>query len=379
MTCRNALFLQKPEVLDRQRKHLEELCSRYLPGTSCSFAGKPEEITSGQAFDLVVTPPLDWLPEAFDRIPKPQRIHLTSSGRDRLDELGLDVDGVAVTTSSGVNAVAISEYVIGGILTHAKQFHRFRDQQHSQTWQRTWLTELTGKRLGIVGLGNIGTRLVTRAIPFGFTIRGCDRHNHNLEGVEQCYDVDGVGELAAWCDILVLCVPLTPETRGLIDASVLRRMRTGSLLINVSRGPVVDEPALIDALRSGTPAGAVLDVFEEEPLPENHPLWNMPQVVITPHVAGTTQHYMENMFATIVSQTDTVKESQTETVKETKTQTESQTETVKETKTQTESQTKTQTEKENEYPLANLKSSQTNQGMPDTERKPRVHEELKNH
>ena len=299
MTHRNALFLQKPDVLDRQRTHLEELFDRYLPGTDRHFAGKPEDIPSGEAFELVITPPLDWLPEALQRIPRPDRIHLTSSGRDRLDTLGLDLDNITVTTSSGVNAAAIAEYVIGGILVHAKQFHLFRDQQNRRAWQRRWLTELAGARLGIVGLGNIGIQLVTRAIPFCFTIRGCDIKQHEIEGVEHVYDVADIGELAAWCDILVLSVPLTPQTYGLIDAGVLGRMRPGSLLINVSRGPVVDETALVEALRSGTPAGAVLDVFEEEPLPQNHPFWTMPQVVITPHVAGTTQRYMENMFAII--------------------------------------------------------------------------------
>lgn len=303
MTMKSALFLQKPDVLDRQRTQLEELFDRYLPGATRCFAGNPEEIPSGEAFELVITPPLNWLPDALKRMPRPGRIHLTSSGRDRLDALGLDLDGITVTTSSGVNAAAIAEYVIGGILVHAKQFHRFRDQQNRRSWQRSWLTELAGARLGIVGLGNIGTRLVTRAIPFGFAIRGCDIRQTELAGVEQIYDVSKVGELAAWCDILVLSVPLTPQTTGLIDAGVLGRMRQGSLLINVSRGAVVDESALIQALRSGIPTGAVLDVFDEEPLPQNHPFWTMPQVVITPHVAGTTQRYMENMFAIIARET----------------------------------------------------------------------------
>jgi phosphoglycerate dehydrogenase-like enzyme len=300
MTPQNALFLQKPDVLDRQRTHLEELFARYLPGTVCHFAGTPGDVPPGEAFDLVVTPQLDWLPDVLARIPRPHRIHLTSAGRDVLDAMDLDLDGITVTTSAGVNATAIAEYIIGGILMHAKQFHRYRDLQHQREWQRTWLAELTGARLGIVGLGNIGTRVVERARPFGLAIRGCDIRQHAPEGVEHVYGVGEVDELAAWCDYLVLCVPLTPQTRGLIDAAVLGGMRPGSLLINVSRGPVVEEPALIDALKSGIPAGAVLDVFEEEPLPAGHPFWTMPQVVITPHVAGTTQRYMDNMFATIV-------------------------------------------------------------------------------
>lgn len=299
MTHRYALFLQKPDVLDRQRMLLEELFDRYLPGTARYFAGKPEEIPSGQAFDLVITPQLDWLPQALRRIPKPDRLHLTSSGRDILDAMKLDLNGIAVTTSSGVNATAIAEYVIGGILMHAKQFHLFRDRQHRRSWQRSWLSELSGTRLGIVGLGNVGTRVVSRAVPFGFAIRACDIQKHDMEGVEEVYDVADVGELTAWCDILVLSVPLTPQTHGIIDAGILGRMRPGSMLINVSRGPVVDESALVRALRSGIPTGAVLDVFEEEPLPPEHPFWTMPQVIITPHVAGTTQHYMDNMFATI--------------------------------------------------------------------------------
>ncbi len=299
MKTENALFLQKPDVLDRQRALLKELFARYLPGTTCRFAGKPEEIPSGEAFDLVITPQLDWLPEALARIPRPEHIHLTSAGRDRLDAMGLDLNGITITTSTGVNATAIAEYVIGGILSHTKQFHRYRDLQMRQEWQRTWLTELTGARLGIVGLGNIGTRVVQRALPFDMVIRGCDAAGQDIPGVEKRYDVGELPDLAAWCDILVLCVPLTPNTRGLINTDILARMRPGSLIINVSRGQVVDESALINALRDGIPAGAVLDVFDEEPLPSNHPFWSMPQVILTPHVAGTTQRYMENMFAMI--------------------------------------------------------------------------------
>ncbi len=295
----SALFLQKPDVLDRQRTHLEELFARYLPGTTSRFAGTPDEIPSGEAFEMVITPQLDWLPEAMARIPRPEYIHLTSAGRDRLDAMGLDLSGITVTTSAGVNATAIAEYVIGGILTHAKQFHRYRDLQLRHEWQRTWLTELTGARLGIVGLGNIGTRVVQRAIPFDMAIRGCDAAERDIPGVDKVYGVEELADLAAWCDILVLCVPLTPKTRGLINADIIGRMRPGSLFINVSRGPVVEEAALIDALRDGIPAGAVLDVFDEEPLPSNHPFWSMPQVILTPHVAGTTQRYMENMFAMI--------------------------------------------------------------------------------
>ncbi len=302
----NALFLQKPDVLDRQRTHLEELFARYLPGTTSRFAGNPDDIPSGEAFDLVITPQLDWLPDALARIPRPERIHLTSAGRDRLDAMDLDLADITVTTSSGVNATAIAEYVIGGILIHSKQFHRFRDLQHQHEWQRTWLTELTGARLGMVGLGNIGSRVVKRAVPFGMVIRGCDPIVRDMPGVERVHGVDEVAALAAWCDILVLGVPLTPHTRGLINAGVFGRMRPGSLLVNVSRGPVVDETALIDALRNGIPEGAVLDVFDEEPLPSKHPFWTMPQVVLTPHVAGTTQRYMENMFQMIARKPETV-------------------------------------------------------------------------
>jgi len=299
MKPENALFLQKPDVLDRQRTLLEGLFARYLPGTACRFAGSPDGIPSDVTFDLVITPQLDWLPEALARIPRPEHIHLTSAGRDRLDAMKLDLHDITVTTSAGVNATAIAEYVIGGILSHTKQFHRYRDLQMRQEWQRTWLTELTGARLGIVGLGNIGTRVVQRAIPFGMVIRGCDNVERDVPGVEKVYGVGDLVDLAEWCDIMVLCVPLTPNTRGIINAGVLGRMRPGSLLVNVSRGPVVDESALINALRNGIPAGAVLDVFDEEPLPSHHPYWSMPQVILTPHVAGTTQRYMENMFAMI--------------------------------------------------------------------------------
>lgn len=291
------LFLQKPEVLAQQRSQLTELSTRYLPDARMHYAGSLDDVPKEILFDLVISPPLDWLPEVLALIHRPVRLHLTSSGRDRLDALAPDLTGITVTTSAGVNASAIAEYVIGGILMQAKQFHIFRDRQNRAEWERAWLTELTERLIGIVGLGHIGIETARRANAFGMEIRGCVRTPREIPGVTRVYGMDQVGELAAWVDYLVLCVPLTPQTHGLIDADVLSRMRDGSLLINVSRGAVVDEQALIAALHNGRLAGAVLDVFDQEPLPADHPFWAMEQVVLTPHVAGTTQHYMENMFA----------------------------------------------------------------------------------
>lgn len=301
LSFHKALFLQKSEILQWQKPLLISLFNRYLPETDPYFAGSPKEVDPSIPYDLVITPLLDWFPDVLKRISRPKRVHFTSSGVDKLQKMGIDKEmkGVSVTSAAGVNAVAIAEYVMGGILSFAKQFHLFRDRQKEEAWKRPWLHEIRGDCLGIIGLGHVGRSIVPLARGMGLRVRGCDLQTSPMEGVEMIHPVSRRNELAAWADYLVVSVPLTDETRGIADAGMFQKMKPTALFINVSRGETTVTDDLVKALESKEIAGAVLDVFEEEPLPAGHPFWKMEQVIMTPHVAGTTQRYMEHLFSSL--------------------------------------------------------------------------------
>jgi phosphoglycerate dehydrogenase-like enzyme len=157
--------------------------------------------------------------------------------------------------------------------------------------------------MGIVGMGAIGGEIARRALAFGMTVRGVDRFPdrvHAPEGVEKVEGIDRLKELLAWSDFAVIAAPHTPETERLFDAAMLGRMRPSSYLINIGRGAIVVLDDLVAALRAGTLAGAALDVFEVEPLPADHPLWDFPNVILTPHTAGYSPVIAERHLETLV-------------------------------------------------------------------------------
>ncbi len=214
-------------------------------------------------------------------------IHVFSAGVDH-PVFAMFVDrGVRLTTSSGSSAVPIAHTVVMQLLALCRQVPSFARQQARHEWVRSDVTDLEGRTVGIVGLGAIGAE-VARLVPhFGMRAIGLRR---TPQGDEPCetWPTARLPELLALCDDLVLTAPLTPETRGMIGAPQLAAMRPGAHVVNVGRGELIDEAALADALRSGQVGGAALDVFAEEPLAAESPLWDLPNVIVTPHSAGTT-------------------------------------------------------------------------------------------
>jgi D-2-hydroxyacid dehydrogenase (NADP+) len=197
------------------------------------------------------------------------------------------------------------------ILAFARHLHTGRDNQHNRLWRGMISDasiredELGGKTLLIVGLGDIGTRLAKLAKAFDMHVIGVKR-NVATTGTpaDEIHPPTHLLELLPRADYVALTCPLTPETTGLIDAPALAAMKPGSYLINMARGRVVDEPALISALQQGQLAGAGLDCAWEEPLPAASPLWTMPNVLITPHTAGETRRYEENVIDILLENLD---------------------------------------------------------------------------
>jgi phosphoglycerate dehydrogenase-like enzyme len=229
-------------------------------------------------------------------------VQLTSAGADRLVESELVLSGrVTVTTASGIHAIPISEYVIGVMIAFAKGFPRAFRSQANNAWQAYLAAELDGATVGVLGLGAIGGRVAELSKALGMRVlavrRSCQQRTTGAEAGEPF--VDGMfprSELPAFlaeCDYLVLAVPLTAESRHMIGEAELAAMKPTAVIVNIARGAVIDQEALVRALKGGRIGGAALDVTEPEPLPPDSELWGLENVMITPHISGGTPRYMD--------------------------------------------------------------------------------------
>ncbi len=196
--------------------------------------------------------------------------------------------GVRLTTSSGASAPAIAHHVLMVLLAMRRDLPGFLRDQAARRWAPRDVGDVEGTRLGVVGMGPIGTETARLALELGMRVTGVRRR---VRGDEPCetWAFDRLEELLPAVDALVLAVPLTPDTRHLLDARTIALLRPGAHLVNVGRGELVDEPALVDSLRSGHVGFAALDVTAVEPLPAESPLWGLDNVIITPHSSGSTR------------------------------------------------------------------------------------------
>jgi phosphoglycerate dehydrogenase-like enzyme len=213
---------------------------------------------------------------------------------------------VVITSARGIRARAIAEHVLGVTIALARKLPLAMRAQVAHRWAQDDLEgasvdvrALEGQRMGIVGLGAIGLELVKIAAPFGFRISAIRRRvgEQKPDGVEEVWPPDRLHDLLAQSDVVVLAAPHTPETKRLIGPAELDRVKRGALLVNIARGKLVDDDALIAALRDGRVGGAALDVFSTEPLPQDSPYWDMPNVIVTPHTSGAMQDFWTPLVA----------------------------------------------------------------------------------
>jgi len=233
-------------------------------------------------------------PKLLARAPRLKWVQMLSAGVDFIDKAVLE-SKVIVTTASGIHAIPISEWVLGVSLALTKQMPRLWANQQKRRWERYTPAELAGKTMGIIGLGSIGTQVARRAKAFDMKVLTIRRSQiapaFGQGDADELLPPANLHELLARSDFVVLSVPLTAETTRLIGEAELRAMKPTAYLINISRGPVVDEAALIRALKGSRIAGAALDVFETEPLPPESELWGLPNVILSPHIAGLSEDY----------------------------------------------------------------------------------------
>jgi len=274
-------------------RHLEQIRAVNSRVRVTATADREHACTLAKNAEVIVA----WnVPEGvIERATRLKWIHATAAGVDTLLFPSVLNGRVLLTSSVGIHTAVLPEHVMAVILAFARRLHVAVRNQMARRWDRgaTIGEELEGKVLGVLGLGAIGRALAPRAAAFGMRVIGTKRSPEEIPHVEKVLPPDGTAEVLQTADFVVVLLPLTAQTRGLIDAKALALMKPTAVLINVGRGPVVQEAALIDALRQGTIAGAGLDVFDREPLPADSPLYELKNVIITPHVSGASPTYLD--------------------------------------------------------------------------------------
>jgi phosphoglycerate dehydrogenase-like enzyme len=278
-----------------------------------------EELTVRIGDADVVSVSMLWRNNLVARAPRLKFIQSISAGTDQYSREALKAAGIRLASAHSVNARAVAEHAMALILALTRQLHFARDNQAKRQW-RGMISDLSkredelgGKTLLIVGLGRIGSHLAGLAKAFGMRVIGTKRDpGSGGRNADDVFSQGRLGEILPLADFVALTCPLTPQTEGLINAEALARMKPSVFLINVARGRVVDEAALIAALGAGRIAGAALDCTVEEPLPAASALWDIPNVLITPHTAGETRKYEDNVIDILLENLDRLWRGETE-------------------------------------------------------------------
>jgi phosphoglycerate dehydrogenase-like enzyme len=273
-------------------EHVAALRARFQDVT---FVHETSLDAAGRALadaDLAFTPHL--LPEHIATAPRLRWVHSSAAAVEGLLPLAaLESRGVTITNSRGVQAIPIAEHVMGGLLVLSRRFDRSRDAQRDRRWIQNelsvdWPWLLHGQSMTVVGLGTIGLEVAKRAHAFGMRVTGVRRRadQPRPDFVDRVLTPDQLTEALYGCDVLVLSAPGVSATQRMIGARELALLNPGAVLVNVARAQIVDEAAMLESLANAQLGGAVLDVFEREPLDAASPLWSTPNVVITPHSSG---------------------------------------------------------------------------------------------
>jgi D-3-phosphoglycerate dehydrogenase len=292
------------------------LAEKVSPATLAVFAAEPgwEVLTHDQLPDglpaalstadaLVVRSAVKADDALMSHAPKLRVIGRAGVGVDNIDATAATRRGIVVMNTPGANSVAVAELALALMLTMARKLPAANASMHAGKWEKKILqgTELRGKTLGVLGLGRIGMEVAKRARGFGMEIAGCDPFVSAAVARENGIKLVTQDELFATSDYITLHVGLTPQTTGVINAKSIATMKKGVRIINCARGELIDDAALVEALKSGQVAGAALDVFASEP-PSNSPYFEMDNVILTPHIAGSTAEAQEAVGVQIARQ-----------------------------------------------------------------------------
>lgn len=232
-----------------------------------------------------------WLPpaDAMGTFPNLEVLFSVGAGVDQFDFASLPPGLPVVRMIEDGIIGGMVEYVTASVLALHRDFPRYRELQGAQRWEPIRVHPASARRVGVMGLGVLGRAVLAQLARFGFALSGWSRSPHRIEGVECHAGRDALPEFLARCDILVCLLPLTPDTRGILDRRLFAALPRGAGIVNVARGPHLVAEDLLAALDSGQVSAAMLDVADPEPLPPGHPFWSRPRIWLTPHVASMTQ------------------------------------------------------------------------------------------
>lgn len=232
----------------------------------------------------------------IDRFSNLRYIQLTSAGLDRVPVARIQEKGIVLHNAAGVYSVPMAEFALTGVLELYKEGRFFAENQRLHRWEKhRGLRELAGKQVLILGCGSVGTECAKRFAAFGCRVTGLARTGREQPFFDRIQTMDRLPDILPEADIVVLALPLTEDTRHLFNDDMFARMKQGSVLVNLARGAIVDTDALIRCLES-TLSGAVIDVFETEPLPGDSPLWDIPNLILTPHNSFVGEHNHARMM-----------------------------------------------------------------------------------
>jgi phosphoglycerate dehydrogenase-like enzyme len=227
-------------------------------------------------------------------------IQALTAGIDFLPLKAIEEQGIMLTSGRGIHKIYIAEYAIAAMINLARNFHLMFKNQLKGTWDRSIpQDEINGSTVGILGLGSIGQEIARKASLLGMRVIGVKNDAAPLEGVEQVYGPTEMNEVFKQSDYVINLLPDSPKTIGLVDKSFLSLMKKSACFINLGRGSTVNQTDLIEALQSKTIRALVSDVYEQEPLPEDNPLWQLDNVILTPHVAGASPKYLQRAMEII--------------------------------------------------------------------------------
>lgn len=245
--------------------------------------------------------------------PRLRCVQLTSAGLDRVPVEKMQKKGIVLYNARGVYSIPMAEFALWGVLSLYKHAGFFYSNQKNHIWgKHRGLTELSGGRVCVVGCGSVGTACADCFRALHMQVTGVDLAEPTKDSYDRYFPVSQIGQALKDADVVVLTVPLTKETEHLISEKTLEKFKPGAVLVNIARGGVVDTEALIAALQNGSLGGAVLDVFETEPLSADSPLWDMENVLVTPHNSFVSQNNNDRMFAVILKNLQTYLKGETE-------------------------------------------------------------------
>jgi phosphoglycerate dehydrogenase-like enzyme len=251
---------------------------------------------------------LSLIRDVFLMSPSVRWIHSRSAGLERTLFPELIASNVVMTNGSGVFSPSLGEFTLAAILYFAKDFRRMIRNQMAARWEPFDILPISGQTVGIVGYGDIGRAVASRVHSMGMNVLAVKRHpptqNNPDPFAERIYSPDQRLAMLPQCDYVVVAAPLNAETAGLINGPEFAAMKPTAVIINVGRGPVIDEPAMINALSHNKIKGAALDVFDEEPLPANHPFYKLENVLLSPHCADHTPDWLDNAMRFFLAQFD---------------------------------------------------------------------------